>query len=104
MPRKKKFTSRLTWTVAFLNREGTLLRIQPGNRPAIRQTGTEQEITREVEDVMRAGSWDDVGLPGSTYAAFVMKGDVYDNEVESKVESTKPKFIVYEGGHTTVVT
>jgi len=95
---RKKYKSRPTWTVAFLNREGAVLEMHDGQR-AIRQQGTEQEITREVEDLMNTQSRENVGLPSSTCAAFIMKGDVYDDELAS----TKPRFIVHEGGHTTVV-
>lgn len=96
----KKHKSVSTWTVVFLNREGIMLRVEPGARRAIRQTAeSEAEITREVEDLMKVHEKEDVGLPGSTYAAFIMKGDVHDAELEA----TKPKFIVYEGGRTSVV-
>lgn len=94
----KKHTSRSSWTVVFLNREGFMLPVQPGQRKAIRQAGTEAEITREVEDLMKVHEKEEVGLAGSTYCAFIMKGDVHDAELEE----TAPKFVVYEGGQTHV--
>lgn len=92
------------WTIVFLNREGFPTPIHPGPRRFLTDRVTEREIVKEVEDVMISvgrGNPEDVGLTSAAYVAGIWRGK-HEN-FPGFIEEIRPRFYIYENGHTDVL-
>lgn len=101
-----KANRKSNWTLAFLDREGRPVAIELYENPRDRhltskkflhETATELAVVNEVEDLMR----ERVNM-GSVYVVGIWAGHLTD--FPQFIEKVRPRFYVYEGGNTHVVT
>ena len=114
MPTKKQKRPGSQWTVVFLNREGFPMPIQKLDRQGrpmggvdrfLTDNNTERGLLNEVEAIMLEvgrGKSEKVGLSSDVYVAGVWAGK-HEN-FPHFIETIRPRFYVYEGGQTHIVT
>lgn len=98
------------WTVVFMNREGQplLFNAKPGwtDRGDVdwytHENGPETNIVKFIEHLMKGRATELSRLPPvGTHAAGIWAGEIKN---KSDLEKIRPRFYVYEGGQTHVVT
>lgn len=99
-PKKK------TWTIVFLNREGMPIPFERLGEVVDHfvDVSYERQLLQELQDAMRNVGGEH-GAPSKAYAVGVWEGDIAKGRFTlATLEKHRPKFYVYEGGSTTVVT